>query len=249
MWRQTTVHPFCGAKCGEAKEWSAAARSNNVAGFPTCPPALEHQLAVNNLQVDEQTVTDGNCGPDGFVISLAHQRACANCRASTAIGAKKMTHLFKLPVAGAGRRSWARQEGVRWLREHRTTMLESGYTTEAFCYAVSGQPWESYDRKMFMDGEWADTALILGMACAFGVDVVIFQVGMDPALLGISLLEGAGPDQASMCPSSRLVPMALVNDRHFWGLRSLQDSELLPGPGISTTSSALHRIGLFKKGA
>ena len=88
---------------------------------------------------------------------------------------------------------------------------------------------------MFMDGEWADTVLVLGMACAFGVDVVIFQVGMDPALIGVCLLEGTGPDKASMGPSPRVVPMALANDRHWWGLRSLQDSELLPGQGTSTS--------------
>ena len=227
MWART-ARPFCGANCGEVKSWAAAARADDsLAGFPMCPPELEHQLAVNNLQVDQDTVTDGNCGPDGFVISLAHQRSLAKVEAATPTAAKKMRDLFKIAVAGPGRRRFARQEGVRWLREHRSAMLQSGYTTEAFCYAVSGLTFERWDRKMFMDGEWADTALVLGMACAFGVDVVIFQVGMDPALIGVSLLEETGPDKASMGPSMRVVPMALANDRHWWGLRSLQDSELL----------------------
>ena len=227
MWKRTSK-PFCGASCVEVKSWSAAARAkNNLGGFPTCPPALEQQLAVNNLEVDDRTVTDGNCGPDGFVISLAHQKSCGKMGPSTAAAEKNMAHLFKLAVAGPGRRGFARQTGVRWLREHRAAMLQSGYTTEAFCFAVSGLIFEYYDGRMFMDGEWADTALLLGMACAFGVDVVIFQVGMDPALIGISMLSDTGPATASMRSGSRLVPLALVNDRHFWGLRPLQDSELL----------------------
>ena len=232
MWRQTTV-PFCGGgSCREVKEWSAARANNHLGGFPECPAELVHQLSVNHLQVDNQTVVDGNCGPDAFVISLADQRTHGT---ATAAGVKQMHNLFKLPVVGPGRRNFARQEGLRWLRDRRQAQLQSGYTAEAFCFSVSGLTYESYLCRMAMDAEWADTVLILGMACAFGVDAVIFQVGMDPVLIGISLMDDK-PDQASICASSRLVPMALANDRHFWGIRTLEDSDLLNIKKVLTAS-------------
>ena len=65
---------------------------------------------------------------------------------------------------------------------------------------------------MQQNGHLADTALLHGMGNAYGIDVLIFQVGTDPACVGTCLHLEDG--------SRVVVPVALVNDYHFWGLLS-----------------------------
>jgi hypothetical protein len=42
--------------------------------------------------------------------------------------------------------------------------------------------------------EWVDTAFMHALACAFGVTVLVFQDGVDPATIGPHLTDGDNGD-------------------------------------------------------
>ncbi len=50
------------------------------------------------------------------------------------------------------------------------------------------------------------------LACAFGVTVLVFQDGADPTIIGPHFIDGGSGDCVL------LVPVALVNDYHFWSV-------------------------------
>jgi len=59
------------------------------------------------------------------------------------------------------------------------------------------------------NGVWVDTPFMHALACACNVDVVIWQTS-GITLIGSSLHQGGKP--------AALVPVALLNDFHFWAL-------------------------------
>jgi len=61
-----------------------------------------------------------------------------------------------------------------------------------------------------MGTEWVDTAFMHALACAFGVTVLVFQDGVDSAVLGQHQIDGDDGD------CDLVVPVALVTDYHFW---------------------------------
>ena len=68
--------------------------------------------------------------------------------------------------------------------------------------------------KMRKDQEWIDTAFVHALGRAHGVNVLIFQPGIDEALVGEDLMESAEEERIPPI----MVPIALVNDHHFWGV-------------------------------
>ena len=92
---------------------------------------------------------------------------------------------------------------------------------ENCCLISSGEAdFLEYLDEMTKPDAWVDTAFLHVMACANGVDVVLIQAGMSPVLLGISTHQGqeldCENDDKAKYPTA--VPMALVNDVHFWGV-------------------------------
>ena len=74
---------------------------------------------------------------------------------------------------------------------------------------VGGEHKSTYRARMRGNGEWVDTVLLHALACVYGVTVLVFQDGCDPAILGPHLHE----DLDQECDV--MVPVALVNDYHF----------------------------------
>ena len=72
------------------------------------------------------------------------------------------------------------------------------------------EPYDLHLARMSRDQEWIDASVIHALACAFHVDVAIWQAHADPMLVGYSML--------SQGESAGLVPIALNNDHHFWGV-------------------------------
>ena len=81
------------------------------------------------------------------------------------------------------------------------------------CRAVAGEDHQQYIHKMRRNGEWADTVFLHALGNVYGANMVVFQAGTDPALLGPCLHEDLGSTGTHL-----LVPVALVNDYHFWGV-------------------------------
>ena len=78
---------------------------------------------------------------------------------------------------------------------------------------MAGEPGRTFGEQIRMvstSGAWIDCSFLLALACVFNVDIIIFQNKMEPTLLGCSML--------GMTPLAA-IPIAMVNDMHFWGLR------------------------------
>ena len=78
---------------------------------------------------------------------------------------------------------------------------------------VEGSAYAEVIKSVATDKDWVDCSCLLALACEFSVDVLIFQEGMGPAIVGCSLM--------GITPFGMLT-IAMVNDRHFWGLRSVR---------------------------
>ena len=189
-------------------------RRSNTDAAPTCPPRLAAQLAVNNLIPDEETARDGNCGVDAFVRGLMQQRKVPRTRANHSQGVDNR----RLLQASTARVALARRLGVEWLGTHARDSLWEGMTVARLCEIVSGTSFREYLVQMGKEREWIDTACLHGLACAFGASVVIFQQDMDAALVGVSLLDAQDDSDDPL-----MVPVALLNDCHFWGVKCAGD--------------------------
>ena len=177
-----------------------------------CPDALLRQLALNNLTVDNSTVSDGNCGVDAFVRGLSDQAT----RHTLTRAAKTLLRCD--PVA---RIAQARADATAWLRDHRQTQLWEGMSLEKLCCVVSGLSFDDYLAKMGRDREWIDTPMLHTLGCTYGADICVFQPSMDPALVGQSLMDETANTEV-------MVPIALVNDCHFWGVCECLDLPIEP---------------------
>ena len=62
------------------------------------------------------------------------------------------------------------------------------------------------------DNYWIDCAVIHALCCIYKVDALVFQPGMEPTIVGPSLVENG-----SM--SENMLSLALVNDHHFWAVK------------------------------
>ena len=170
-----------------------------------CPEALGRELANNNLLVDHDTDATGNCGVDGFLRSW---------RAMDSNVKHKHRSL---------RTCWQPQRNASrsWLEKHRHEAAWGTLSVENFCLITSGKvDFLEYLDEMTKPDAWVDTAFLHAMACANGVDVVLIQAGMGPVLLGISTHQGQELDceNDDKAKNPTVVPMALVNDVHFWGV-------------------------------
>ena len=176
----------------------------------TCPQELVDELQANQLIVDATTVTDGQCGLHAFLISLADARhrwpsLTRTCAWKTLARFRpvqsKLTHL--------------RDIAVRWLQKFSKTTLWEGVTVRQFVASsmsneVNG--FGDYIQKMSQTTYWIDGAVLHALGIIFKVDVMLFQHGSDVAFVGESL----GQHEPSR--SVPMIPIALVNDRHYWGV-------------------------------
>ncbi len=166
--------------------------------FPQCPEGLRMQLEANGLRPDLATDATGNCGVDGFLRSA---------RAVGAVGPSKQ-HRGK---------EWQaiRNVGRQWLLNHRNDVLWGGMTVQRLCETLSGNTnFENYCDEMARPGTWVDTCFLHTIGCVHKVDIILFQLGMSPAWLGWSMHK----IEAEAEEDPVAVPMALMNDRHFWGV-------------------------------
>ena len=175
-------------------------------------------LAENNWHPDENTARDGNCGLDAFAKSLLLQMS-RNPRAGGPRACIKQRSILR--TAG-DKIALLRQVGVKWLDTHARELLWPGMSIAKLCSVVSGSQFPDYLARMKMDGEWIDTAFLHALGAAHGVNVLIFQIGQDPAIVGMDVADDTSEDGHS----TMMVPIALVNDCHFWGVTDSIDAPI-----------------------
>ena len=177
----------------------------------SCPAALQELLGENNMVLDDTTSRDGNCGVSAFTISIMDAMKSGNTKKQAgALEARRFGSLRRCPHGQ--RVAQARAAGVDCLHANARAKLCEVMTVSQLVRHVSGESMSTYLERMRQNGEWVDTVFLHALACVYGVTVLVFQHGCDPAILGAHLHEDLEQDCDVM------VPVALVNDYHFWAV-------------------------------
>ena len=162
------------------------------------------------MSPDEATNRAGNCGIDAFARSLMAQMRQKRSGGSQSEGARNRRNVQK----ASDKMSLLRRVGVSWLEANATEVIWPGMTVAKLCTTVSGLPFREYMAKMQGNGEWVDTAFLNALGRAHGVNVMIFQEHSDEALVGEDMMESTSDESEPAI----MVPIALANDHHFWGV-------------------------------
>jgi len=170
--------------------------------------ALVRSLAQNQLLLRDDTTRDGNCGVHAFFLSLA-DFADRNL-AIKQISAWKA--LSKVKTNTAQLIKHLREVAVQWMRDNADLEVWDGMRFRDLALGMSHlqEPYDNHLKRMLCDKEWVDASVIHALACVFRVDVAIWQAHQEPHVLGQSML--------SQSPAFGLLPLALNNDHHFWGV-------------------------------
>ena len=94
--------------------------------------------------------------------------------------------------------------------------LWDGMTFQQLAVHMSGLGARTYADQLRVastDREWIDCSVLQALGCAFCVDILIMQEGMEPAILGASMKPNTVALDALM--------LAMVNDLHFWAVQPL----------------------------
>ena len=157
-------------------------------GIP-CPSGLLELAADNNLAVVD-TVTNGDCGLDSFWKSAKH--VCKNIRNEPWNSSKTKSKQDAMQAL--------RKLAADWIDQNQKSQLWDDFAVEDLIRATcSDGSVHAYLTRMKKQGEWADTAFIHGLACAFNVDVAILQIQSDVTLLGASLIGTDTENCVCMC--------------------------------------------------
>ena len=185
-----------------------------------CPCALLDKLKANGLLPDEKTDRQGNCGLDAFARSFMAQTGNGQANVGPSASARNRRELRK----NANKLALLRRVGVAWLEANSLETIWPGMTVAKLCCTVSNRSsFQEYLATMRQDREWVDTAFLHALGRAYGVNVMIIQAHVEEALVGADLTEVPGHATPIM------VPVALVNDHHFWGLIPCQE-DIAVGP-------------------
>ena len=108
VWLQVCV-PF---------HFKAGSGHADIQPLAQCPVALAQQLAANELEPNQDTARDGNCGPHAFAISMLDQ---SKYQVVPGGGNKQAAAIRKrfFNLTGNARIQYVRDAACSWLKEHR----------------------------------------------------------------------------------------------------------------------------------
>ena len=175
--------------------------------------ALGRSLAQNQLSLREDTAADCNCGVHGFFLSLADF-------ADRNAGIRQIQpwkNLSKVRTNRAQLIKHLRMVAVQWMEENADSEVWEGMRFRDLALQMSHlqEPYDDHLKRMLRDKEWVDASVIHALACVFRVDVAIWQAHQEPHVLGHSM---CAHTLLSQGPAFGLLPLALNNDHHFWGV-------------------------------
>ena len=148
-------------------------------------PELVRWLAQNQLRLCLDTVADGNCGIHAFYLSLVDfVRHSPGLKTSAA-----WKQLSKTTSRTADVIQHLRGVAVKWMQKNADIEVWDGMTFRELACKMSHlqEPYNQHLDRMATDGEWVDASVIHALACAFQVDVAIWQRNQDPMLIGYAL--------------------------------------------------------------
>ena len=198
-----------------------------------CPPRLVAELAANDLELAQDTLTDGNCGLHGFAISLLDggKRYAALCNTS----AFKKFHKYRRDPSAMV--AYLRDLAMSWLLAHGDDEVWDNLTVRQLAISMGSFKgrFADYVEHMRQDKMWIDALVLHALACTLKVDLAVWQTGMDQTLVGASTL----PANRKLGTVPLLV-IAMVNDLHFWGVRCAQ-TVLPPSTAAADNGDSMRR--------
>ena len=187
------------------------------------PDALITLLAENGLRHCPETDSSGNCGPHAFALGLAD--LARRCQALYKTNAYKVL-MGKLKAGLPAYLAHVRHIAAQWLNGHADEELWEGMLVKDLVLMMStaDETFAQHLQRMRKDREWADASFLHALACHFRVDCIVWAEHGEPMLIGYSLAKHAGA-------TFGYVPIAMVNDLHFWGV--VEDVPMLIDPPVA----------------
>ena len=117
-----------------------------------------------------------------------------------------------------------RSTAIEWLRANADELMWEGMPVKrlAMSMATFEGTFPDYLEHMRVQDQWIDACVLHALASKFSLDVAVWQEDADPCLVGISLMS-----EAADMKSVALVSVAMVNDKHFWGIVS-REEQIVP---------------------
>ena len=184
--------------------------------------AIQQAAKVNRLELDADTHSDGDCGPDAVLRNL--ERLQPTGTASTQV----LTSL-----ARQGRKSAIqaiRRLLVQWLRSPAGSAVVPDMSVRQwieFEMETQYASFESYLAAMTRAGTWIDTAMMYAASAVFGVQIVMLIGRDEPQLIAAAPILGRNG-----------VPVALIANLaniHFFALKPRQQLDAIVHPDIAST--------------
>ena len=174
------------------------------------PDALIILLAENDLRHCAETDSSGNCGPHAFALGLAD--LARRCQALYKTNAYKLL-TGKLKAGLPAYLDHLRHVAVQWLTNHGDEVLWERMLVKdlVLMMASADETFGQYLQRMRKNSEWADASFLHALACHYRVDCIVWAEHGEPMLIGNALAKDSGQ-------SFGYVPIAMVNDLHFWGV-------------------------------
>ena len=116
--------------------------------------------------------------------------------------------------------TFLRSAAIEWMRAHADAIIWDGMPLKLLALSMSTfeGTFPDYLEHLRIRDQWIDACVLHALACKFSLDVAVWQAEADPCLVGISLM----PEAADM-KSVPLVSVAMVNDKHFWGIVNMEE--------------------------
>ena len=172
-----------------------------------CPPELENIAAANDLQVIDVR-TDGNCGLHAAIKSLMGMAKTEHSLPAKAVYKELMRHRH----SDSDMIVRLRRVMIVWMDKNRDIEMWDGMSFSQLSLIMSTgghRSFGSYLTYMAIDTHWIDAGCLHAIANIFGVDVLVFQLGVDPCFVGASYHGGKVTIVVLVC---------MVNDLHYWAL-------------------------------
>ena len=182
--------------------WAQSRHTLPATGGLPCPPELKALLATNSREV-VQSVTDGNCALHAFAISIVDE-APRNMVLSTRNAYKQLLSAWRAGVDEAN--AYLRRRCVDWMKKLKDSIVWEGMRFSVLALAMSSHQDTSFDAhvgRLARDGEWLDASALHALACSFKADLMVWQLALEPALLGHSCVAGASPSTLCRATSRR----------------------------------------------
>lgn len=152
-------------------------------------------VAINGLELDHATITNGDCGLDAILRNLERLDLSDDTArlvlAQLPRGRQKVLDILRFKL-------------LIWLQKNKGMEIVPGVSVSDWALMEGSPSWEAYVKSMKVPGTWIDTAMLMAASALFNIQFVCFLGAGEAHLL-------AAPPIAA---SADEVPIAFVANSH-----------------------------------